>query len=297
MLLTLSKERCNMQHSCRAEGNSRYHQSYKILQKKELVDKTFYFQIEAPFLARKIQAGQFIIIRPNAKSERIPLSVCGWNREKGYIEIIIMAAGRTSQEATLKEKGQCFQDVVGPLGQHSHIQKQNGVCVVIGGGYGSGAVLPTARELKAAGNKVYGIAGARSADLLLLRSQIQETCDQTFFTTNDGSLGIQGFVTDALKEILQKEKVSYVLAIGPVPMMKAVGEMTRASNIETWVSLNAIMVDGTGMCGACRVSVGGKTKFACYHGPDFLAHEVNFDELTARQKMFMFQEKEALAAQ
>lgn len=290
-----------MQKENQENTKSRYRQTFKILEKRELAANTFYFKIHAHLLAQKIQAGQFVIIRPNAKSERIPLSVCGWNREEGYIELVIMAAGRTSSEATAKQTGDAFEDVVGPLGQQSHAQKQDGVCVVIGGGYGTGAVLPTARALKAAGNTVYGIAGARSKDLVLLSQEMEETCDKTFITTNDGSAGIQGFVTNALEEIIKEEKVSYVLAIGPVPMMKAVSDMTKTEkenagqDIETWVSLNAIMVDGTGMCGACRVTVGGKTKFACYHGPDFLGHEVNFDELVSRQKMFHKQEQEAAA--
>lgn len=272
----------------------RYMQSYALLEKKELAANTFYFKVSAPLLAKKIEAGQFVMIRPNNKSERIPLSVCGWDRNKGYIEIVIMATGRTSQEAVAKQVGESFQDVVGPLGQATHGKKHEGVCVVIGGGYGTGAVLPTARKLKNLGNKVYGIAGARSQNLLLLTKEMQETCDQVFFTTNDGSAGRQGFVTNALEDIIQKERVSYVLAIGPVPMMKAVSDMTKKETtmeIETWVSLNAIMVDGTGMCGACRVSIGGKTKFACYHGPDFLGHEVHFKELMARQKMFLAQEQ------
>jgi NAD(P)H-flavin reductase len=167
---------------------------------------------------------------------------------------------------------------------------------VIGGGYGTGAIIPTAKDLKELGNKVIGIVGARNNDLLLMTEELAEVCDEVMITTNDGSRGIEGFVTDALKQITSREAVSSVLAVGPVPMMQAVSELTRPLEIETFVSLNAIMVDGTGMCGACRVSVGGETKFACFHGPDFNGHDVDFDQLTKRQKMFNKEEREALVS-
>jgi ferredoxin--NADP+ reductase len=199
-------------------------------------------------------------MRPNSDSERIPLSIAGWDRDKGYIEIVIMAAGRTSTEATRKNVGDSFQDVVGPLGQRSHVTKYEGACVVLGGGYGTGAVIPTARDLRQLGNKVYGVVGARTKDLLILVDELKAVCDEVFVTTNDGSVGIQGFVTHALEKIMAREKVSMVLAVGPVPMMMAVAKMTEGKGIEAWVSLNAIMVDGTGMCGACRVTVGGIDK-------------------------------------
>lgn len=280
----------------REEKMSKYRQDFAILAKRELCPNTFYFEVNAPLIARKIQAGQFIIIRPNGHSERIPLSICGWDREKGTISIIIMAIGRTSTEAVRKEVGDRFVDVIGPLGQRSHVTKYNGTCVVIGGGYGTGAVIPTARDLKELGNKVVGVVGARTKDLLIMVDELREVCDEVYVTTNDGSEGIEGFVTHALEKIMEKEKVAMTLAVGPVPMMMAVTKMTEGKGIESWVSLNAIMVDGTGMCGACRVTVGGKTKFACFHGPDFLGHEVDFDELTKRQRMFLEQEKIALEA-
>lgn len=290
-------------HLCRGENatpagpvGDRYHHEFKILSKRELSPNTYHLRIHAPLLARKIQAGQFIIIRPNSHSERIPLSICGWDRDEGYIEIIIMGCGRTSTEAIAKEVGDSFTDVVGPLGQRSHVAKHDGACVVMGGGYGTGAIIPTARDLRAAGNKVYGIVGARSKDLLIMVDELREACDEVFVTTNDGSDGIEGFVTHALEKIMEREKVSYTLSVGPVPMMMAVTNMTRGKDIESWVSLNAIMVDGTGMCGACRVSVGGQTKFACFHGPDFLGADVDFDELTKRQRMFVDKEKIAMEA-
>ncbi|VAX14891.1 NADH-dependent reduced ferredoxin:NADP+ oxidoreductase subunit A [hydrothermal vent metagenome] len=274
----------------------KYNQDFKVLTKRELCANTYHFKIQAPMIAKKILAGQFIMIRPNENSERIPLSICGWDREEGYIELIIMSAGRTSTEATLKEVGDSFTDVVGPLGQRSHITKYDGACVLMGGGYGTGAIIPTARDLKEAGNRVIGVVGARSENLLLMVDELKEACDEVYLTTNDGSIGIEGFVTHALEEIQKKEKVSSVLAVGPVPMMIAVANMTKEDGIECWVSLNAIMVDGTGMCGACRVTVGGKTKFACFHGPDFNGHEVDFKELMTRQKMFVDQEKIAMEA-
>lgn len=277
---------------------ARYQQSFKIISKRELCPNTFHYVIEAPLIARKLQAGQFIIIRPHQFSERIPLSICGWDQEQGHIEIIVMSAGKSTTEINAMQEGDCFADIVGPLGERSHIRQHHGTCVVIGGGYGTGAITPTARDLKALGCKVVGIVGARSKDLLIMVDELGEICDEIITTTNDGSDGIQGFVTDALEEVIQREaRVSHVLAIGPVPMMQAVCDLTRPYKIETIVSLNAIMVDGTGMCGACRVSIDGETRFACFHGPDFDGHKVDFDQLTKRQKMFVSEEQKALETQ
>ncbi len=279
------------------KAHNRYHQTFRILEKRELCPDTYYYSIDAPLIAHKLVAGQFIIIRANEHGERIPLSIAGWDAEKGTINVIIMSAGRSSREINMMNVGDRLADVVGPLGQHSHVKKHDGVCVVIGGGYGTGAVLPTARALKKAGNKVYGIVGARNEKLLIMEDELKQVCDEVLVTTNDGTKGIQGFVTHAMEAIMKRgEKISHVLAIGPVPMMMAVANMTKPLGIETFVSLNAIMVDGTGMCGACRVSVGGKTKFACFHGPDFNGHEVDFDQLMKRQKMFVAKEKLALEA-
>jgi ferredoxin--NADP+ reductase len=280
--------------SVRPSLGDRYRQSFKIIAKHELCDKTFHFVIEAPMIANKLKAGQFIIVRPHDHSERIPLSVCGWSMDRGTLEIIINTVGKTSGEINNLEVGDRFTDIVGPLGKRSHVQSYPDTCVVIGGGYGTGAIIPTAKDLKALGNKVIGIVGARNKDLLLMTKELENVCDEVMVTTNDGSYGIEGFVTDALQQIVLREDVSSVLAVGPVPMMKAVSALTKPLHIETFVSLNAIMVDGTGMCGACRVSVGGKTKFACFHGPDFNGHEVDFDQLTKRQKMFNKEEREAL---
>lgn len=274
--------------------SNRYRQSFKIISKEKLCDKTFHFVIEAPMITRKLKAGQFIIVRPHSQSERIPLSVCGWDKSNGTLEIIVNTVGKTSSEINDLNQGESFIDMVGPLGQRSHVQNYSNTCVVIGGGYGTGAIIPTARDLKKLGNKVIGIVGARSKELLLMTNELEKVCNKVIITTNDGSKGVQGFVTEALHQLMLTEDISYVLAIGPVPMMKAISELTKPKNIETYVSLNATMVDGTGMCGACRVSVAGKTKFACFHGPDFNGHEVDFEQLMKRQKMFVNEEKKAL---
>jgi ferredoxin/flavodoxin---NADP+ reductase len=280
--------------SVRPSLGDRYRQSFKIIAKNELCENTFHFVIEAPMIAKKIKAGQFIIVRPHDHSERIPLSVCGWSADRGTLEIIVNTVGKTSAEINSLKAGDRFTDIVGPLGKRSHVEAYTDTCVVIGGGYGTGAIIPTARDLKALGNKVIGIVGARNKDLLLMTTALEEVCDEVMITTNDGSYGLEGFVTDALQQIVLREDVSSVLAVGPVPMMKAVSDLTKPLAIETFVSLNAIMVDGTGMCGACRVSIDGKTKFACFHGPDFNGHQVDFDQLTKRQKMFKKEESEAM---
>lgn len=269
----------------------RYNQSYKIISKRLLCQNTYHLTLDTPLIARRIEAGQFVIVRPHIFSERIPLSICNWDREKGTIDIIVSAVGKTTTEINAMNVGDAFEDVVGPLGERSSLPSTSGTCVLIGGGYGTGAIIPTARDIKATGNKVIGIVGARSKDSLIMVDELKAACDDVILTTNDGSAGIGGMVTDALRDILLREHVVYVLAIGPVPMMKAISEMTRAQAIPTFVSLNAIMVDGTGMCGACRVTVGGETKFACFHGPDFDGHKVDFDNLIKRQKMFVKEEK------
>ena len=266
---------------------------HKIVYKKELAPKTVMFKVEAPWIARKIQPGQFIIIRLDEQGERIPLSISGWDAEAGTLRLIVQGVGYTSNKMLLLEVGDSILDVVGPLGRKTHLP-EGGTAVVIGGGYGTGAVLPTAIEQKRAGRRVVGIVGARTKDLVLLEDELRSVCDQAWVTTDDGSYGMKGLVTDALREIIEKEDVGAVLAIGPVPMMRAVSELTRPRNIPTMVSVNAIMVDGTGMCGACRVTVGGQIKFACYDGPDFDGHLVDYHELTMRQRTYKKQEAQAM---
>jgi len=272
----------------------RYQQSFEIVAKRELCPDTWYFEVEAPLVAAKIEAGQFVVVRPNERSERMPLSIAGWDRDAGTLRLIIATAGFTSNEATRMQAGDRFADLVGPLGLRSHVAKTDGAWVLLGGGYGAGAILPTARDLKALGNTVYGIVGARSEHLLLMVDELAAVCDRVITTTNDGSAGTKGFVTHALAELMESEPISACLAVGPVPMMEAVADLTRDSGIDCQVSLNAIMLDATGMCGACRVSVGGETKFACVDGPDFDGHLVDYAELMTRQKMFVAQEHAAL---
>ena len=266
---------------------------FQIFTRQEIAPKTVHIKIEAPLVARKVQPGQFVIVRVDEKGERIPLSICGFDREAGTLELIVQAVGRTSYEIYDLQAGDSFLDVVGPLGVPTHAEKF-GTCVLIGGGYGSGAILPMGRKLKELGNKVYGIVGARTKELLIFADRLEAALDRLLITTNDGSAGMQGLVTDALKSILEDEPVHYVVAVGPVPMMRAVSEMTKPLGIPTMVSLNTLMVDGTGMCGACRVTVGGETRFSCIHGPEFSGHDVDYDELVARQRMYAGKERVAL---
>lgn len=266
---------------------------YTILEKRELAPNTMMLLVYAPLATKKMQPGQFVIVRVTPNGERIPLSISGWDRDKGTIRIIVQAVGRTSTELIHLKVGDSIEDVVGPLGQPSHVDRY-GTCVLIGGGYGTGAIIPIARELIARGNKVIGIIGARTKALVLMEDELRTICHRVEVSTNDGSRGVKGLVTDVLKEILKQEPVHMATAIGPVPMMKAVSEMTRPLHIKTYVSLNAIMVDGTGMCGSCRVDVGGTTRFACIDGPDFDGHQVNFEELSNRQKMYVPYEKKAM---
>ena len=266
---------------------------YKILKRKVIAAKTVMLHVEAPAVAKSIQQGQFIMLKLNEYGERIPISISGWNRKEGWLRLVIMGAGRTSNEILLMQEGDEFESLVGPLGTPSHVGKFDGTRVLLGGGYGAGAIIPVAEKLKELGNRVIGVVGARTKDLLVMHNELKKEVDALYITTNDGSEGIKGFVTNALSAIMEKENVVWVMGVGPVPMMKAIAEMTRADKIPTYASLNAIMVDGTGMCGACRVSVAGKTKFACIHGPDFNAHETNFEELMLRQGAY--KEPEAVA--
>jgi len=266
---------------------------HRIVRKEMVAPNTAMFQVEAPWIARKAQPGQFIIVRLDEAGERIPLSLSGWDTVAGTLRLIVQAIGYTTKKMVALNEGDYILDVAGPLGAHTHLPP-DGTLVVIGGGYGAGAVLPNAREAKSGGRRVLGIIGARSKELVLMEEDMRAVCDEAYVTTDDGSYGIKGVVTDALKIILDREPVGAILAVGPVPMMRAVSEMTRPLKIPTLVSLNAIMVDGTGMCGGCRVMVGGETKFACFDGPDFDGHVVDYDMLVRRQKMYKPQEALAL---
>lgn len=269
---------------------------FKILKKEVLSPTLKLFEIEAPKIAKKCQAGQFIILRINEKGERIPLTIADFNREKGSITLIFAEVGKTTQQLGRMEAGDTLLDFVGPLGRPSEIEKYGRV-VCIGGGVGIAPVFPITRALHEAGNEVIGIAGARNEELLFWTDEFKEQCDEFHICTDDGSAGQKGFVTDVLKKIIEeKGKIDYIVAIGPLPMMKFVSEVSRPFGIKTVVSLNSIMVDGTGMCGACRVTVGNETKFACVDGPEFDGHLVDFNESMRRSQIFKDEEMRALAA-
>ncbi len=259
----------------------------KVLEKEMLSPGVYRFDVEAPRIAKKTQPGQFIILRVNEEGERIPLTVADFDREKGIITIIFQEVGASTELLAKLEPGEDILDFVGPLGQKSEIESGIGTVVCIGGGIGVAPVYPIARGMKEAGNKVISIMGARSKDILIMEKEMRAVSDEAFVTTDDGSYGIKGLVTEALDQLVRRgEKIDLVYAIGPVVMMRGVAEATRPLGIKTIVSLNPVMVDGTGMCGGCRVQVGGETKFACVDGPEFDGHQVDFDGLRARQAMF-----------
>ncbi len=266
---------------------------YKILRKEVLGPGSKLMEVHAPFVARGAKPGQFIILRVHEKGERIPLTIAKTDPERGVVTIIFQEVGKTTIHLGLLKEGDELADFVGPLGKPTEIDKF-GTVVAIGGGFGTAVLLPMVTALKKAGNRVITIIGARTRELVLLESEMKEIVDEVLITTDDGSYGMKGLVTDGLRYIMSREKVDAVYAVGPVPMMKAVAEMTREPRIKTIVSLNPIMVDGTGMCGACRVEVGGKTRFACVDGPEFDAHEVNFDLLMQRLKMYREEEQYSL---
>lgn len=263
---------------------------YKILYKKELCTNQYEIRIKAPFITKNAKAGQFIILRTDKNSERIPLTIADYNRETEELTIVYMAVGYTTKKLASLEVGDEIEDIVGPLGQPTHIEKY-GTVVCLAGGYGAAPCYLIAKAFKDAGNKVYMIMGARNKDLIFWQDKMKNACSELFITTDDGTLGQKGFVTDVMKEIMAKETVNYAIAVGPMPMMKAVADLTRGTGIKTEVSMNPIMVDGTGMCGACRVTVGNEVKFACVDGPDFDAHLVDFDEVINRTRIYKDYEK------
>jgi len=267
---------------------------YKIVEKEVLAPSLSKLIIEAPFIAKKRKAGNFVIVRATETGERIPLTLVDSDLVRGTITLIVQAIGKTTNIIVKMNEGDYFLDVVGPLGHPTPIDNF-GTVVCIGGGVGTAEVYPIAVALKEAGNRVIGIIGARNKELVILEEEMKQVCDELIVTTDDGSYGMKGFVTDALKEIKDREDdLNGVYAIGPMPMMRAVAENTRPDNIKTYVSLNPIMMDGTGMCGACRVTVNGEMKFACVDGPEFDAHAVNFDELIARNRTYEDLEKMSL---
>ncbi len=264
---------------------------FTILAKKELSAGVKAFVMSTPQIARKCQPGQFIILRIDEDGERVPLTIADFDRDDGTITLIFQEVGHTTRQLGALAVGDKLLDLAGPLGKATHIAKF-GTVVCVGGGIGVAPVYPIARAFREAGNKVISIIGARNADLLIMEKEMAAASDVLHITTDDGSKGRKGLVIHPLQEMIDAgEKINLVMAIGPVIMMRSVANVTKAHDIPTLVSLNPIMVDGTGMCGGCRVSIGGKNKFACVDGPEFDAHQVDFDGLMVRQRMYHEHEK------
>ena len=264
---------------------------YRVEKAEKLADKVFQMWICAPHVARHAKAGQFLIIRIDRNGERIPLTISAAKGDS--VRIIFMAIGKTTSRLSELEAGDMILDVAGPLGKPSEIP-ENGTCAVVGGGVGIASTPIIALAAKAAGNHVIGIIGARNADLLILEDEMREICDELYIATDDGSKGTHGFVSDVLRSRLDRGPLDCVWIIGPAIMMKVTSSVTLPYGTKTYVSLNPIMVDGTGMCGSCRVVVGGETRFACVDGPEFDAHQVDFDNLMQRQRIYLDQEREAM---
>ena len=268
---------------------------FNILHAEFLAPGIKRFVIEAPRIARKQRPGQFVIVRIHEEGERIPLTIENSDPQKGTINIVVQSLGKTTTLLNSLGAGDHIMDVVGPLGKPSEIEKF-GTVVVMGGGVGTAMAYPTAAALKHAGNKVISIVGARNKELVILEREMREVSDVLMITTDDGSYADKGFVTDKLRQLIQNGvPINLVLAIGPIPMMRAVADMTRSERIRTLVSLNPIMIDGTGMCGGCRVLVDNKSQFACVDGPEFDAHQVNFAVLVQRNGAYHSQEQQSLA--
>ena len=267
----------------------------RILSKKFFSDNVAELVVEAPLIARSRRAGHFVIIRVDAQSERVPLTIAGADVEKGTITLVVQRIGVSTHKLLAMEPGECLHDIVGPLGRATRIEKY-GTVVCACGGVGAAPMLPIAEALKKAGNKVITVLAARNKDLIILKEELEQWSDEVIIMTDDGSMGKQGVVTVGVEEVINREPVNKCITIGPAIMMKFVALTTAKYNIPTEASLNTIMVDGTGMCGACRVTVGGKTKFVCVDGPEFDAHAVNWDEMLSRMKSYKAEETEALAA-
>jgi ferredoxin--NADP+ reductase len=267
---------------------------FKIVRKEVLNPSVKLLEIEAPYVARKAEPGQFIILRINEDGERIPLTIADYNREKGTVTIIFQEVGKTTKMLGAMKEGEALLDFVGPLGVASHLEGYKKVAV-IGGGLGTAIAYPQAKKLHSMGAEVDSIVGFRNKDLIILEKEMAAVSSRLFITTDDGSNGNKGFVSDVLKRLIEEgSKYDLVIAIGPLIMMKVISNLTKQYGIKTIVSMNPVMVDGTGMCGGCRVTVGGKTKFACVDGPDFDGHEVDFDEAIRRQMMYKDMEKRSL---
>jgi ferredoxin--NADP+ reductase len=264
---------------------------YEILEKKEIAEKEKLMEVSAPEIAKKCKAGQFVIILTHEQGERIPLTIADWDKEKGTITIVFQEVGKSTYFLGNMEAGNSLYAVVGPMGHASQIENF-GTVACVGGGVGIAAIYPIARALKEAGNEVIGIIGARTKDLLIFEEEMKEASTTLFVATDDGSYGTHGFVTDVLKSLVEDgKKIDRVVGVGPVMMMKFLALTTKPYGLKTIVSLNPIMIDATGMCGGCRVSVDGETLFTCVDGPEFDAHLVDFDELIQRQRVYIPHEK------
>ena len=263
---------------------------YPILLRQDLAPKIHLFKVAAPRVAKKAQAGQFIIIRIDDRGERIPLTIADWDREEGSVTVVFMEVGMTTNRLALLKEGDSVIDFVGPLGLPTHIAKL-GTVICVAGGFAVATIMPIARAMQRAGNKVIAIMGARNSELLFWEDELRRVSDQLIITTDDGSYGRKGLVTEPLRDLLAgSDEIGQVIAIGPSIMMKFCAKTTEPFGVKTIVSLNPIMVDGTGMCGCCRVTVGGATRFACVDGPDFDGHQVDWDELLARQRTYLDEE-------
>ena len=266
---------------------------YKIVTKRELNPTVTLMEIEAPLCAKKARAGQFIILRTNEDSERIPLTIADYNREKGTVTIIFQVVGAETERLNHKKEGEYISDFVGPLGNATHTEGLKKVAVV-GGGVGCAIAFPVAKALSQNGCEVHSIVGFRNKDLVILKEEFESVSSKYVLMTDDGSDGEKGLVTDALRALIESgEEYDEVITIGPLVMMKFVCALTREFNIKTVASMNPVMIDGTGMCGGCRLTVGGKVKFACVDGPEFDGHEIDFDEAIARSSMYREEETAA----
>ena len=255
----------------------------KVVSKEKFSENVTKLVVEAPLIARARRAGHFVIVRSGENGERIPLTIADADPQAGTITLVIQAVGVSTRKLCALEPGDSLTDVVGPLGQATHLEKY-GTVLCCGGGVGVAPLLPILRAMKAAGNRVVSVLAGRTKDLIILEDEVRASSDDVIIMTDDGSYGQKGLVTVGVEQVIKREHVDYCVTIGPAVMMKFVALLTKKYNVPTEASLNAIMVDGTGMCGACRVTVGGKTRFVCVEGPEFNAHEVDFDELMMRLK-------------
>jgi ferredoxin--NADP+ reductase len=266
---------------------------YRIVEKSDLTPVIHLWKVEAPRVARKAQAGQFVMLHHGDEGERIPLTIADWDRDAGTVTVVFMEVGASTQKFAMLKSGDAIDDFVGPLGKPTEIENY-GTVVCVAGGFAIATIVPIARAMKAAGNRVVSIMGSRTKDLVFWEDRLGEVSDELIVTTDDGTYGRKGLVTEPLTELLQKTEVNRVIAIGPTIMMKFSSLTSKPFGVPTIVSLNPIMVDGTGMCGACRVEVGGETKLACVDGPDFDGHKVDWDLLISRQRAYLAEEKSSV---